>query len=62
MATRQKQKTLRKNAATAAKPLSRPHPAPPALSGWLNSQRNLGEIDPTAVELARSIKRSFFAE
>ena len=64
MTNKPKKETSRKRAAAAVKPFASPpeHPAPPALSGWLDSQRNLAAADPTAHELARSIKRNLFAE
>ncbi|MGB0582343.1 MAG: hypothetical protein ACPGVU_21840, partial [Limisphaerales bacterium] len=49
--------TTRKKAAPALKAPAPVVPVPPALFGWLSSQRNLAAHDPTAHELARSIKR-----
>ena len=62
MANKLKKESSRKHTASAAKPPVPVAPAPPALSGWLNSQRNLAAADPTAHELARNIKRNLFAE
>lgn len=63
MTTRLKKQTSRKNAVLADESSSRSSViTPPALTNWLNSQRNLGNIHPTALELARSIKRNLFAE
>ena len=57
-----KAKPTARKVSSAAKLPVRAHVPPPALTGWLLSQRKLGDIDPTAAELARAIKRSLFSK